>query len=639
MALLVGATIVVATACGGDAAEPIIIRETVIVTEKGDTVIETVIVTEKGDTVTITEKGETIIVTATPVPAAATPVPEGLIKAPTPKTPAGVAVIAVGGEPLGDENGRGANQASDGYKNIGVAETLFRRAPDDSELPWLATGFTIAPDLSSATIKIQTGIPFQVVDGYDPGDLTAHDVAWSMNDHNGATNPESIGGQAGDFAGLWGEWTAVDDTTITFDFMAFDATWKDDYANQSGQAFNVFSKKAFEEKGAAWVGDHVVATGPFQIEEWLRDESYTLVNRPGTHWLPELEPKSERVKVVSVPEGATRLALLRTGDVDGAFLEPKDALKLDMSTFTQTDSGGAEQHGLFFAGNLWEDVYAGGPHKGEDLPVKATFVHDIPWIGSPGKHGDDDMEQARQIRLALALAIDKELINESLTGGLGRTVGVQYFSRSHPNWPGASHEYPYDPDEAQRIILAQDADYQKGSAGKDGPLGGNAFEISIYAQGGLPIRDEIAAAVAGFWADIGLTTYALKFSYQTFRPTIVARSNTHPWVTACDKGNEVYPWHFPKGLVQTTLTRGGFGCGFESPEILGFYRRMAEAPDTATATQAANEYLDYVYYWNLQPGIIALPNSLYYNNKKIKSYLMDKAAASGFNSVWNIELQ
>ena len=29
----------------------------------------------------------------------------------------------------------------------------------------------------------------------------------------------------------------------------------------------------------------------------------------------------------------------------------------------------------------------------------------------------------------------------------------------------------------------------------------------------------------------------------------------------------------------------------------------------------------------------------YFNNKKIKSFLMDKAAASGFNSVWNIEIK
>ena len=648
-------------ACGEDTVTTVV--ETVIVEKevKGDTVVETVIVTEKGETIevkgdtvvqtvivtekeVVKEKGDDVlvVVTATPVPATATPAPEGLISGPDTTTPAGIAVIAVGGTGLGSENGLGQAQAPDGLKNTGIAETLFRRAADDSELPWIATGFTIAPDLSSATVKIQQGIPFQVVDGNDFGTLTAHDVAFSMNDANSVTTPESIHGQAGDFAGLWGEWTAVDDETITFDFAAFDSTWKDDYVNQSGQAFNVFSKKAFDDMGKDWVRDHIVATGPFQVEEWLRDESYTIVNRPGEHWLPELEPKTERIQIVQVSEPTTRAALLRTGEVDMAALEPKDAAKFDLNDFTQTSAGGAVQLGVFFAGNLWEDTYAGGANEGNALPTKATFVHDIPWIGSPGKHGDDDLEQAKNIRRAMAIAIDRDLVNDTLVAGLGDVVHVEYFNASSPNWTG-EHEYPYDPDGAVELILAQDNDYQRGSAGKDGPLGDHAFEVSVYAGpelgGGGSITGEVADAVAGFWADIGLTTFSLKFSYQTFRPTVVGRSNTHPWITSCDKGKAAIPWHFPKGLVQTTLTRGGFSCGFESPVILDLYRRMAEAPDQASATAAANEYLDYVYEQNLQPGVVAIPDAFYFNNKKIKSFPMDKAAAANLNSLWNLELQ
>jgi len=277
--------------------------------------------------------------------------------------------------------------------------------------------------------------------------------------------------------------------------------------------------------------------------------------------------------------------------------------------------------------------------NGRVLKGSATFVHDLPWLGTPGtKHGDDDLEQAQLVREALALAIDRDAINETLVAGLGSPVHVMYFSATHPNWTGA-HEYTYDPDEAARIILSLDPDYKKGSDTGKGPLGSNGFEISVYAQGGSPIRDEIADAVAGYWRDIGLTTFSLKFSYHTFRPTVVGRTNTHPWVTGCDKGKESNPWHFPKGLVQTTLTRGGFGCGFESPVILDLYTIMATAPDTATATQAANDYLDYVYEQNLQPGIVAVPDGYYFNNNKVESFHMDVSGNSGFNSTWNIELK
>ncbi len=641
--LLLGGALTAVIACGGESTTTTVV-ETVVV----EKVVEKV-VTEKGDTVEVEvekivekEVEKEVVVTATAAPAAPAAVKE-IIKAPETSTPAGIAVIAVGGTTMGEENGRGANQSPDGLKNIGIGETLFRRAPDDSHLPWLATDFEIASDLSGATITIQTGVPFQVVDGYDAGTMTAADVAWSMNDANSTTNPESIHGQAGDFAGLWGEWTAVDDTTITFEFAAYDSTWKDDYVNQSGQAFNVFSKKAFDAKGEDWVADNIVATGPFQVEEWLRDESYTVVNREGTHWLADLEPKAERIKFLQVSEPTQRLALLRTGDVDMAHLEPKDAANLDPNGFTQTDAGGAVQLGVFFSGNLWEDVYAGGDNKGSNLPSKATFVHDLPWIGKPGEsHGAGDLDQAKAIRRAMALAIDRDEVNDALLSGLGSVVHVEYFSATHANWD-SQYEYAYDPDAAVALIKAQENDYNHGQAPKDGPLGAHAFEVSVYAGpelgGGSSITGEVADAVAGYWADIGLHTFSLKFSYATFRPTVVGRSNTHPWITSCDKGRESNPWHFPKGLVQTSLTRGGFSCGFESPVILDLYTRMAEASDTASATAAANEYLAYVYDQNLQPGVVAGPDAVYYNNNKIKSFVLDRAAASSLNSLWNLELK
>ena len=98
--LLMGGAMIATVACGGAddvAAEPIIIRETVIVTEKGEDVIvrETVIVTEKGDTETVE-----VVVTATTAPIAPEVV-EDLIKAPDTQTPAGTAVIAVGGTTMG----------------------------------------------------------------------------------------------------------------------------------------------------------------------------------------------------------------------------------------------------------------------------------------------------------------------------------------------------------------------------------------------------------------------------------------------------------------------------------------------------------------------------------------------------------
>ncbi len=564
---------------------------------------------------------------------------------PEPLTPNGTAVVAV--DFVHNENGRNQAQPTESIHHWGIGETLFMRAEDDSSDFWLATGWEIASDLSEATINIREGVPFQT--NWDNfGNLTAEDVAWSMNDANAATNPNSIHGQAGDFAGLWGEWTVVDDATIRFDFTSFDSTWKDDFLNQSGPAFTVYSKNAFDTMGPDWARNHIVATGPFEVESWDANSQLTLVSRyagGGQHYLPSLTPKTDRVRFIQIPEPATREALLRVGEVDASVLEPAAGGDAARNRFLRTSTDLNRQLGVFFSGNLWEDVHA---ITGEQLPPKTPFDLDWPWIGSPGLHGGgipaNDMEQARLIRRALAISIDRDQVNEVLLDGLGRPVMVTYFSTAHPNWD-PKWNYPFDPEEARRI-LSDDivADYEQGTADTSPEnLNGNAFEVSVYAGpefgGGGGITGEITDAVAGYWAHLGLQTFSLKFAYAVFRPTLVDRTNTIPWVASCDKGIESNPWHFPKGLVQTTLTRGGFGCGFESPEILNFYNRMANAPDIAIATQAANEYLDYVYFWNLQPGVVAVPNDVYFNPKKIAEWPMTKSASSPIDSVWDLRLQ
>jgi ABC-type transport system substrate-binding protein len=533
---------------------------------------------------------------------------------------------------VSDQNGRNQAQSPELIHYYGIGETMFLRADDDSTLNWLASGWTLEPDLTSATLTIQEGVNFHVVDGNDFGQLTAQDVAWSMNDANATTNPQSIHGQAGDFAGLWGEWTAVDDRTVSFDFVSYDGTWKDDFLNQSGQAFVVFSKAAFDEMGEAWVRDHVVATGPYQPVEWLRD-TRLVMEAVDNHW--KFDPKTARITILEVAESTTRAAMLRTGEADVAALVAADAPPFIAGGFGATNTGGGNQEGVFFSGNLWEKVSA---RDGVTPLERATYTQDFPWIGNP----DDaaDMEEARLIRRALAIAIDRESIVENVLNGLGGVNHVQYFSDSHPNWD-PKWEYYYDPEEAASIIEdLENPSYFKGGASSSQELGGNAFEVSIYSQdGNANVRGEIADAVAGFWSALGLEVYSLKYSYQTFRPGVVARTNPLPWLTQCDKGVESTPWHFPKGLVQSSLSRGGFSCGFETPEITEFYRRMAKAPDIATATQAANEYLDYVYFWNLQPGVVTLPADVYYNTNKVASWVMGKSSTSATGNFWDLTLK
>jgi ABC-type transport system substrate-binding protein len=697
--LLAGGALIAAIACGGTDTETIVVQtvivekevagdtvvQTVVVTEqvKGDTIVQTVevekIVTEqiKGETIVqtviVSRKGETVqvVVTAT---ATAIPTVAGIepVAPPSPQSGVGAVVIAVGD--VGAENGLNQAQSGDNLKNWGMAETLYRRGASDETLPWLGKDWTIADDLGSAFFDVDTTAEFQwyndsgAVESF--GNVSADDVVWSMNNANASTNPTSIHAQAGDFAGLWGPWSVVDADTVSFDFVSFDSTWNADYVNESGQAFSVFSTASIAANGGAtanvatgyiegtddqiaastaFARDNIVATGVYLVESWSRDDILVQISTVAAggnpHW--KYTAKTDRVTFIEVPESTTRAAQLKTGEVDIASVEPKDAPQFLQGGFLQTDAGGLEQGGIFFAGNLWEKVSA---IDGSPL-VRGTYVHDLAWIGNP----DDavDLQEAKSVRNALARAYDRDAINDALTSGLGRRVEVMYLSVDHPRWQ-SKWDYGYDPDLAIEILRGENSDWpisadgssnyrqDQVSSSQNEQLNGNSFSLSLYAQGlggGLALGGEVADAVAGYWADLGLQVFTLKFSYVTFRPTTVGRTNTHPWLTGCDKGKESNPWHFPKGLVQTSLTRGGFGCGFEIPFVLDNYQKVATTADEAVRSELVDQYAQYMFDEALQPGVIAAPGLFIMNPNKLKGWEMGKLGNGNIGRVWEIELK
>ena len=148
---------------------------------------------------------------------------------------------------------------------------------------------------------------------------------------------------------------------------------------------------------------------------------------------------------------------------------------------------------------------------------------------------------------------------------------------------------------------------------------------------------EIGDAIAGFWQELGIDVQVLKYAYAVFRPGLVSRTTVVPMLTSCDDGAESRPFDWPKGLVQTTLTRGGFSCGFESPEILDWYKLTSAEPDIAERIRINKEYLEYMHHWALFPGYVTVPNTNFANPKYLKEWPMHQGGV--FNSPENIVLQ
>ena len=602
---------VAAWACGGDP-ETIVVKETVVVEVEKEVQVEVekqVQVTVEVEKVVEVEREVTVevevMVEKEEVAPTATPEPARQ-ELPEPESPVGTLVMI----PEGVAPGVGINrsQAPESLMYWGVSEQLFRPNDDGSLVgPWLAESWEVNADASQAIIKIRSGVQFH--DGW--GELTAHDFVWSLNDTNAAVTPESIHGQTGDFAAFMDEAEATDDRTVVLNFNAPEPRWTTLLFNKAGDAFGVFSKKAFDEMGADWMRENVIGTGPYTVQEWRQSDSATLIAQD-SHW--DRVAQAPTIRLIDVPETVARVSALRSGGADWAVLPVREIGALTRDGFGTLTTGRQSGVPLNMAGNYWETTQV---KTGEPIQ-HVTFTHDIPWIGNPHSPDDgnnpagiDDMEQARLVRWAIAMSMDRALVNESLYGNNASEYHVGMYHVVDVDWDD-KWRIPYDPQKANDYLDM--AGYPRDEDGK-------RFDMPTYAFTSFRDWAEIADTAAGFINQLGIETNIIKVAYSIVRPSLVARSTTTPATQWC-RSDLWKPYDWVTGEEETSLTRGGFGCHMEIPFILESVQKVAAESDPAKRTQYNIALADYLYEQQLKIGIVALPFVSAYNPNAIAEWPM-----------------
>ncbi len=612
--------------------ETVVVEKEVVVTER-QTVVETVVVEKEvevaGETViqtVVTEKE--VVVVATP-----TPIAMAMMEAPDPQSAADTAEMAVQNRVGLTMTGLNSTGAPDGPWSI--AEGFFQpEGPVGSNIvhPVLAETWEVASDQSKLTVKIKEGVQFHR--GW--GELTAEDLVWSFND---LIAPESVHNQSGDYAAVFEHMAKIDDYTVEVPIKQFTVVWNQAYFNTFAGTNGTFSKRAFDENGREWANENVIGSGPYMLKEFIPQNIVRLESNPDHHIRPA---PMKFLNVNEVPEESTRIAMLRNGQTDIADVSLKAIKPLLEEGFMMSDSGKAAQEGIFFAGNYWEqydyncsqgqssvscpDITLGEPQNVEVSREGYQPTEQFPWIGEYGN--EESMERARLVRTAMSIAIDKETINDVIMDGLGWLVQVNAFSIRSPHWDD-KWNIEYDPEEAARLL--DEAGYPVASRGI-------RFQVDMYVTphvgGATGTAGEIQAAVGAMWDTLGIRTSLVRHGYPVWRPTVVDRSQNQPFLSACGgtDARDSVPWDFPKGVVFTTLSRGGFSCAMEIPFVLENYLRTAGELDKAKRIENNTELLEYYRHWRLNSGIVAAPEPLVWNPKTIKSWNM-RANAAGTHIV------
>ena len=633
--MLAIAAMAVVACSDGEAVEPEIVIQTVIVTEKGDTVVETVVVTEKGDTVTV--KGDTVVVTATPVlPATATPVPADK-PAPPSKSASGQLVWSTIAD-SGIGSGFNAGNLCCGAKMMSVVETLFKPThAGGPATPLLAKTWELDSTNSPpkyVDVTIESGIMFH--GGY--GELTADDLVWNINDTNPnlsetlGTGNISITDGSGTWAGFLGANATekTGDYSVRINWESFDPRWDTWFFGQDGLGAGIVSKNAYDTEGEEWNQDQLIGTGPFEMTSWQRGDRavFTAVDN---HW--RQTPEVTSITRIAVPDETVRLAQLATGDADIADVSISNVSEAQRIGMTAKGSGAARMVTMMFAGNLWETNH---PTTGEELDI-VTYTHDLPWLGNPHKPADsnnpagmDDMEQARLVRQALAMSIDRDLINEAALSGLGWPVYIPYFDINNPNWDD-KWKIEYDPDGAEALL--DQAGFPRDSSGK-------RFSMPMFAWPIGHFYGEIGDNVSIFWEEIGVSTDVLHYEYAVFRPTLVGRSATQAWTDTGPLENYAStPWDWPRGIQMSALARGGKSHGLENPESTANYQAVSGEATLEGRIDLNNGYADWMSEWLPGFGIVASPSLLVFNPNSISSWDMELGLRQTSNSPELIKLK
>ncbi len=557
---------------------------------------------------------------ATAAPAPATPSPVQQIARPT-----GVLTISVGAvdTPNGLPRFCTAGCAETIYHS-GIAETLFGAIarPDGTPDidPLLALEFKLDPGLKFADFTLRQGVQFH--DGW--GEMTAEDVAFSFNDANSVTNPESIHGQAGDFAPLIQSMEPLDRYTIRLNYRNYDSRGVLHRFSNFWQTAAIVSKKVFDTHGVEGMQNIYVGTGPFEAEEWVQNKDI-VVNAFPDYWGAPLGlgPFVEKIRWLEVREGASRRAMLETGEAQIAQIELKDVPELKTKGFME--QRGALHNvmmNISFTGNYWEQF---GALTGDKLDRNRDTTK--PWVGNPFENGDTydentpSMQRAMKVRNALAHAIERDALVESLISGLGWVNHQPYLSVNNPNY---KPEWGWETDFNKAKQLLSEADYP------------NGFEMDVWVGTGQ-LTIETGQAVGAKWQEaLGIKVNFIQTAYSTYRPGLVARSTSTPFYGCGDENHSNFPYDWAHGFVMSSVSAGGYGVGMEVPFATETYFAMAGEPDKAKREALSEKFYSENRRWALCVGVFEYPIWPMYNVNKIAAWDQRPDANGNLNGINNV---
>ncbi|HSR81892.1 MAG TPA: ABC transporter substrate-binding protein [Hyphomicrobiaceae bacterium] len=384
-------------------------------------------------------------------------------------------------------------------------DALVKPMPGNQLSPSLALSWTISADQKVYEFKLREGVKF-----HNGDDFTAEDVKFSFLRAKGKLLHDKVQ-----------EVEIVDPHRVRFilkepwpDFMSF-------YGTLASAAGWIVPKKYTEAVGADGFKKHPIGVGPYKFVSSTPGIELVMEAYEG-YW--RKMPAVKRLVYRSVPEATTRLAMLKRGEVDLAYLlDTPMALEIKRDpTLKLAFSGGIGTYFLDFL-DMWD--------------AKS------PWAD-------------QRVRLAASLAIDRKGLSEAETVGASPPTGNVVPASFEFALPLEPH--PYDPAKAKKLLA--EAGYPNGFEG------GDLYPWPPYFSAGEAIANDLAV--------IGIKTRLRTME----RAAMFAALATKKLKGLCMCVNAIYG-NAASRLSETVPHEGAFTYG-SFPDIDELYRRQALESDS-----------------------------------------------------------
>ena len=255
-----------------------------------------------------------------------------------------------------------------------VFDPLIGAMPNGLFVYLLAEDLEMTDDFKKATFRLREGITF-----HNGEPVTTEDVKFSYENYSGAN------------ADIYQDKTErieiVDDLTITFYFKEPFIDFLELYGSEASGAGFIVPKAYYEEVGPEKFIEAPIGAGAYKIVGQTTGQSVTM-EAYEDYW--RKVPNIKTIETKGIPELASRVAALKTGEVDVAY---------------------------FVTGALLQDAI-------DDPDIQVDPNNSAPfWLFFPGYEEPDNPFHDKRVRQAVSLALDRQFLSDTETQGLAVPTG------------------------------------------------------------------------------------------------------------------------------------------------------------------------------------------------------------------------